>query len=197
MKNIEFYASSIYDSDDYTEIEPMIYRTELTNEPDDSDLALVSISDDALIAALSARTDWEIVDDDEYDDDDDDDDKLMFLVHKGKKYYRQNMTYFILDPDEYGTKTYYSTSLKFEQEPEFGENEPQDDEISQYPLEDLLDEFNLCVGDSYETENSEDKVHAYLEFMSEDAEDIRKLLGVIGKHVYNAEDGACVKLVIE
>lgn len=127
----------------------------------------------------------------------DGDDAIMCLVHKGKKYYRKDMTYFILDPDEYGTKIYDSTSLKFEQEPEFGENQPQDAEISQYPLEDLLDMFNLCVGDSYETENSEDPVHAYLELMSENAEDIRKLLGVIGKHIYNTEDGDFVKLVIE
>ncbi|HCD3015104.1 TPA: hypothetical protein NBM48_000099 [Corynebacterium striatum] len=43
----------------------------------------------------------------------------------------------------------YVTSLSFEQEPELGEGDsPQD--ISQYPLEDILEEFEVQIEDFYE-----------------------------------------------
>lgn len=53
-------------------------------------------------------------------------------------------------------ETIYVTSLSFVQEPEFEEGENAA-EISQYPLEELLDEFGCWISDFYgelNTENS-------------------------------------------
>lgn len=73
----------------------------------------------------------------------------------------------------------------------------EDDFVSQYPLEDILDEFYIYCYDSYDEENASDKKNSYVEFTSEDIEDIRKVLDIIGKHVYNVTEGENVKLVIE
>lgn len=94
----------------------------------------------------------------------------------------------------------YVTSLSFEQEPEFEESEFADN-ISQYPLEDILDEYYCHISDFYEELNVSDSKTCYLEFGAMDLEDIVNLRDIIGKHVYNAEyekDGQIyVKLVIE
>jgi hypothetical protein len=96
---------------------------------------------------------------------------------------------------------YYVTSLSFEQEPELGEgNSPN--LISQYPLEDILDEFLVHISDFYEEDNDKSATLCYQEFASPNIEDIKKLRGIIGKHVYNKEytgdDGEnYIKLVIE
>ena len=94
----------------------------------------------------------------------------------------------------------YVTSLSFVQEPEFEEGEFAG-EISQYPLEDILDEFYCHISDFYEELNLSDSKTCYLEFGAMDLEDIVSLRGIIGKHVYNAEyekDGQVyIKLVIE
>lgn len=80
----------------------------------------------------------------------------------------------------------YVTSLCFEQEPELGEgSSPQ--EISQYPLEDILDEYMLLVEDFFEEENKNSVTDCYVEFSGLDVESIRDLLGIVGKHVYNQE----------
>ena len=97
-------------------------------------------------------------------------------------------------------ETLYVTSLSFEQEPEYEEGTSAE-AISQYPLEDLLDEFYCHISDFYEKWNVSDSNTCYLEFAAMDIEDIRNLRGIIGKHVYNKEyeeDGKTyVKLVIE
>ena len=90
----------------------------------------------------------------------------------------------------------YVTSIVFEAEPEFGENEPEDEEISQYPLEDILDEYLVYVYDDYAEENASDKVNSYVEFASEDIEDIRNVLNILGKHVYNSQEGEYVMLKV-
>ena len=94
----------------------------------------------------------------------------------------------------------YVTSLSFEQEPEFEEGEFADN-ISQYPLEDILDEYYCHISDFYEELIVSASKTCYLEFGAMDLEDIVNLRGIIGKHVYNAEyekDGQFyVKLVIE
>ncbi len=69
-----------------------------------------------------------------------------------------------------------------------------DTEISQYPLEDILDEFYVYLYDDYIKENSEDKVNSYVEFASEDIEDVRKVITILGRHVYNYEEGDYIKL---
>lgn len=85
-----------------------------------------------------------------------------------------------------GEEEIYITSLSFVQEPEFGEGEGAD-EISQYPLEDILDKFYCYVSDFYKELNTSDSKICYLEFASPDISDIRALREIIGKHVYNKE----------
>lgn len=91
----------------------------------------------------------------------------------------------------------YVTSLMFEQEPEYGENEPDGAEVSQYPLEDILDKFLCACEDFYEEENEKDPVNSYMEFVSPNIQDIKDLLSIVGKHVYNKEDGEYIELIIE
>lgn len=51
-----------------------------------------------------------------------------------------------------GKESLYVTSLTFMQEAEFGEGKNAG-EISQYPLEDLLDKFYCHISDFYESKN--------------------------------------------
>lgn len=92
--------------------------------------------------------------------------------------------------------TVYVTSLSFLQEPELGEG-PHAGEISQYPLEDLLDEFLCWVSDFYQDLNTEDSQVCVLEFAAPELEAVRRLRTVIGKHVCNQETDGCVRLIIE
>lgn len=98
--------------------------------------------------------------------------------------------------DDFMKEDCYVTSLSFVQEPEFNEGSSPSD-ISQYPLEDILDKFYVSVSDFYEKENSESDSLCYLEFQGADIEDIKSLLGIVGKHVYNKEEEGYVKLLIE
>ncbi|MBP8083305.1 MAG: hypothetical protein KAZ87_08915 [Spirochaetes bacterium] len=94
----------------------------------------------------------------------------------------------------------YVTSLSFEQEVEYGEGKTPSD-ISQYPLEDILDEFCVAVEDFYEEKNASSDVLCYQEFCGKNIDNIKNLLGIVGKHVFNKEytEGGeiYVKLVIE
>ncbi len=87
------------------------------------------------------------------------------------------------------------TSLMFVQEPEYGEGSSAA-ELSQYPLEDLLNEYWCLVSDFYEDLNQEDAQVCHLEFTGE-AEDLRNLRTIIGKHVYTQQDGDSTTLVVE
>lgn len=95
---------------------------------------------------------------------------------------------------------YYVTSLSFEQEPELGEGSSSHD-ITQYPLEDVLNKFFVHVQDFYDEINDGSSSTCYLEFASERLEDIKKLRSIIGCHVYNKEyednGRAYIKLIIE
>jgi len=96
---------------------------------------------------------------------------------------------------------YYVTSLSFEQEPENREG-TSPKLISQYPLEDVLDEFLVHISDFYKEENDKSDSLCYQEFASPDIGNIKKLRGIIGKHVYNREyvgdDGRThIKLAVE
>ena len=77
----------------------------------------------------------------------------------------------------------YMTSLQFEQEPELGEGDSPKN-ISQYPLEDILDKFLVYITDFYEKENDESSGTCYLEFAGADIKKIQELRTIIGKHVY-------------
>lgn len=90
----------------------------------------------------------------------------------------------------------YRTSLSFVQEPEQGEGR-QANEISQYPLEDLLDKFYCHITDFYEGLNLVSSTECCLEFASSDLADVRNLRGIIGKHVYNKETNGYMELIIE
>lgn len=121
----------------------------------------------------------------------------LIAIYNGKKYYKdiddEEMIFENMSDDE----GCYVTSLMFEQEPEFDENDPSDSQVSQYPLEDILDKFYCACEDFYEEENAKDSVNSYVEFSSTDTADIKNLLSIIGKHVYNKENGVYVELVIE
>lgn len=101
-----------------------------------------------------------------------------------------NMQTSNVEPD------YYVTSLSFEQEPFLGEGKSSQ-EISQYPLEDILDRFYVHISDFYKKNNEESTSLCYLEFASEDIESIKKLRSIINKQVYNKEENACIALIIE
>lgn len=101
--------------------------------------------------------------------------------------------YETMDEDD---EALYVTSLSFVQEPELGEGENAAD-ISQYPLEDLLDKFYCHISDFYEALNTEDSQVCYQEFASPELVDVQNLRSIIGKHVFNREEGELVKLVIE
>lgn len=87
---------------------------------------------------------------------------------------------------ENATEKLYVTSLSFEQEPEYGEGENASD-ISQYPLEDILDRFYCHISDFYEELNVAESKVCYYEFEADDLDDIINLRSIIGKHVYNKD----------
>lgn len=93
-------------------------------------------------------------------------------------------------------ETVYVTSLSFVQEPELGEGGSAA-EISQYPLEEILDKFLCYISDFYPELNTADSQVCYLEFAGSDVEALRKLRSIIGKHAYDKKDGQYVKLCIE
>ena len=95
------------------------------------------------------------------------------------------------------TGDYYVMSLSLEQEPELGES-PNDQLISQYPLEDIEDKYMVFMTDSYEELNATDNKRCYIELASEDLKDVQNLKEIIGKHVYNQETGdGYAKLIVE
>ena len=102
--------------------------------------------------------------------------------------------------DSFMDQDAYVTTLSFEQEPEYEEGSDSSD-ISQYPLEDVLDKYYVAVSDFYEDLNDGSSNTCYLELSGESLEDIENLLEIVGKHVYNKEeesDGKTyIKLIIE
>ena len=94
----------------------------------------------------------------------------------------------------------YVTTLSFEQEPEYEEGADASD-ISQYPLEDILDKYLCHLSDFYEDKNVSGTTICYLEFASPNLKNVQELRDIIGKHVYNKdveEDGQVYsELVIE
>ena len=94
----------------------------------------------------------------------------------------------------YGSEDIFVTSLTFEMEPEcYGEEDASPRNITQIPIEGILDEFNLFVTDFYEQLNENSETTCYQEFGSLDLEDIEKLRTLIGKRfyavAYTDEDG--------
>ena len=85
----------------------------------------------------------------------------------------------------YDSKDIFVTSLTFEMEPEcYGEEDASPRNLTQIPIEGILDEFNLFVTDFYEQLNENSETICYQEFGSFDLENIKKLRTLIGKRFY-------------
>ena len=188
MKNIRIYTPNKYNNSNYEKVEENIYKTQSTLEG-----ALKSFNNKEIIEKINSLNNWKLGFDPKYPN-------MDAVEYDSKMYYKYsnqpmlgNLIFTAPEPIEI-----YVTSLVFVQEPEFGENEPNSKMISQYPLEDILEKFGCYCTDFFEKENEEDKENSYQEFASKDIEDIRNLLSIIGKHVYNKKtnDGKIV-LVIE
>ena len=87
-------------------------------------------------------------------------------------------------------------TLSFIQEPRLGEGENSLN-ISQYPLEDILDKYFVYISDFYIEINNKKNKECILEFASSNLEDIKSLAMLAGKHVYNKLNGNKVSLIIE
>lgn len=100
----------------------------------------------------------------------------------------------------YAIEGIFTTSLCFLQEPELGEGTSAAN-ISQYPLEDILDRYLVYISDFYPGLNVPTSQLCYLEFASPCLNDIQQLRCLIGKHVYSqtkdSADGSTVELIVE
>ena len=96
-------------------------------------------------------------------------------------------------PSDTGDQDIFVASLAFEMEPEcYGEEDASPRNLTQVPIEGILDEFNLFVTDFYEQLNETSETICYQEFGSFDLENIQKLRTLIGKRFYAVpylEDG--------
>lgn len=119
-------------------------------------------------------------------------------VYTASKY--ADTAYQEVMPGIYMYETDYVTSLCFEQEPELGEGKSAAD-ISQYPLEDVLERYCVHISDFYSKLNTKKSAVCYIEFSGRKIEYIKSLLTIVGKRVYNkdiCENGeACTVLIIE
>ena len=99
-----------------------------------------------------------------------------------EKYKSSN--YEPIEPGIFKVSNTFVTSISFQQEPEYGEGTGPN-QISQYPLEDILDYFSVYVSDFYAEINVSNSSLSYLEFASVDLANIRRFRQIIGKHVYS------------
>lgn len=197
MKNIRFYEAEKYRTPDFEEVEDKIFKTYKTVSESDDYLGLRQLEDAELAEKLMQAEGWEQGTGELLED-------YLLLTYEGKTYYRDSEDIGTEDDvvmvnmdDPSNPEEIFVTSIVFEAEPEYDENEPSDSMISQYPLEDILDKYFLYVNDDYIEENAGDPVNSYVEFASEDIEDIRSALEILGKHVYNFEENGYIKLRIE
>jgi len=191
MKNISIFKPIKYNTEAYKEVEENIYHTVYFTHSDHA-LTLREVTDQDLLKELKKLKKW-FKGTREYLDDD-----LLLSNYEGHVYYKdpeddEEIIYY--NTEDYG-KEIYVTSFKFEPEPELNENLPKED-ISQYPLEDLLEKYYCMITDDYVEENNNDPIYNYFEAGSDDIDDIRGILSIIGKHVYNKEEGQYIKLVID
>lgn len=88
-------------------------------------------------------------------------------------------------PYSISNKEVFVKSLTFEMEPDcYGEEDASPKNLTQVPIEGLLDEFNLFVTDFYEQLNETSEITCYQEFGSFELTDIQKLRTLIGKRFY-------------
>lgn len=206
MKNIRTFKAPKYESDVYTKVEENIYSVEF------KDYGLLrALEDEELSNKLKEMKGWE-----EFEDYQDPENEgyygdVSMITYEGVRYYRPyeliendmgDRAEFEFDENVYidcpNEGTTYVVSFVFESEPELGENRPDEMYLSQDPLEGILDKFNLMVNDFYYYENERDKVNSYVEVGSTDIERVRKVLSIVGKHVYYTTDEyGTIKLHIE
>lgn len=201
MKNIRFYEAEKYKTADYEIVDEKIYKTyetyETGSESDDY-LGLKQLDDNALAEKLKQVEGWEYGAGEMLED-------YLILNYEGRKYYRDiedvgtdnDIVMVNMDDPSNFPKEIFVTSIVFEAEPDFGENSPSEPVISRYPLEDILDKFYVYLHDDYVDENTSDTINSYVEFASEDIEDIRAVLSILGKHVYNVDEGDYIDIKIE
>lgn len=75
--------------------------------------------------------------------------------------------------------------------------ELEDSEDTQYPLEDILDKYYVNCTEVMEEKEEEGKRIYIFEIEGEDIETIKNIADLVGKRVYNYEDGDYIKLGIE
>ena len=190
MINIQIYNSDKYKSEKYEKIDEGIYKTQNTNE---NSFKLKGVKDSSVLKKLKARIFHKV----KWVESEIESEKSFYITYlDGKKYYKYKKDNTLFEPDD-DDMFIYVLSICFVQEPEYGEIESSDSLISQYPLEDICDEFNCYCSDFYEKENIEDKELSYVEFASNKLKNIKKLKSIIGKHVYNQKDNDTIKLVVE
>lgn len=123
-----------------------------------------------------------------------------FRAYEPEKYNSPNYTKISEGIYEYRAALGYCfvTSLSFEQEPELGEGSSPA-HISQYPLEELLDECGGWVEDFYFELNKNSDKTCYHEFASFFLVEIESFRALIGKRVTMPilEDGSYGPLTIE
>jgi len=86
----------------------------------------------------------------------------------------------------------YVVALRFELE---------ENEDSQYPLEDLLDKYCLNCTDHIEFDDGANVLEVEIEDGNdsgfESLEAVKQIAALVGKRVYNVDDGKCLKTAIE
>lgn len=75
--------------------------------------------------------------------------------------------------------------------------ELEDDEDTQYPLEDVLDKYYVNCTEVMEEKEEAGKRIFIFEIEGEDEDAIKTIAGFVGKRVYNYQDGDYIKLGIE
>ncbi|MFG6356450.1 MAG: hypothetical protein K1W26_06445 [Acetatifactor sp.] len=103
-------------------------------------------------------------------------------IYRSKKY--EENSYEKIADGIFSRDGEFFVSIRFEQEPEYGE-EIVSGQISQYPLEDILDEYMLYVSDFYEELNANAYPVRYVELAGGDESDVRRACEMVGKHIYN------------
>lgn len=75
--------------------------------------------------------------------------------------------------------------------------ELEDDEDTQYPLEDILDKYCVnCTDVMNEMVEGNKRIFVF-EIEGENIDDIKAIANLVGKRVYNKEDGDTITLAIE
>ena len=87
----------------------------------------------------------------------------------------------------YDDKEIFVTSLSFEMEPErFGEEDASPRNLTQIPIEGILDEFSVYVTDFYDQINETSETVCYQEFGSSSLAELQRLRTLLGKRFYAA-----------